>query len=67
MLEDDVVAATKQTITSTSNTGRYNEYKGKRSRDDRDSRGKCASMESRPSNHRNAVEGLTDRPIENPG
>ena len=66
MLEDDVVVAFLRTVANTSDTGRYNRRKGKRSRDDQDRRGKRDSRESRLSEHRSAAEGSGDRAIENP-
>ena len=65
MLEDDVVAATKQMVANMSDFGRYNENKGKRSRDNQNKRGKCDSKQSRQSGHCNATEGSVDRPFEN--
>ena len=67
MLEDNVVAATKRMVTNTSDVGRDNRNKRKRSRDDQDKRGKHDSKESRQSSHRNVVEWSVDRPAKNLG
>ena len=67
MLEDDVVATTKQTVADTSDVGRDNGSKGNRNQDDQDRKGKRNSKESRRSGHRNAAEGSRDRVAENPG
>ena len=47
MLDDDVVAATKRTVASTSDVGRYSGNKGKISQDDQDRQGKRDFRESR--------------------
>ena len=47
MLENDIVTATKQTVTSTSDSRQYDGSKGKRGCDNQDMRGKRDSSDSR--------------------
>ena len=67
MLEDNVVAATKRMVINTSDVGRNNGNKRKRSRDSQDKRGKRDSKESRQSSHHNVAEWSVDRPAKNLG
>ena len=66
MLEGDIVAETKQTIATTSNSQQYGGNKGKIGRDDWDRRGKHNSRYPRLTGHRNEAEESGDRLIKNP-
>ena len=64
MLEDDIVSATKQTVSITSDARQYNGSNGKRGQDDQDKRGKRSSRDTRRTSRYNEVEGLGDREAE---
>ena len=66
MLEDDIVVATKRTVAATSNSRHYGGSKGKRGRDDQDSKGKHDSRDSRRASHHNEAGGSGDRAVKSP-
>ena len=65
MLEDDVVAATKRTVTSTLDSRSYSGNKGKRGRDDQDRRGKRDSNDSSCTGCHNETDLSGGRAVEN--
>ena len=66
MLEDDIVIATKRTVTITSDAKQYSGSKGMRGRDDQDKRGECDSRDTRQTGHHNEAQGSGDRVTKNP-
>ena len=66
MLKDNIVIATKRTVTVTSDSKHYGGSKIKRDQDDQDRNGKRDSRDSRPTSHHNEAKGSRDRAAKNP-